>query len=56
MQSGKINYKKCPHCQAKNEYSIGPFFVHFHGLTEWSDGKTFGAVPSFEKSKLQHRS
>ncbi len=53
MQIGEPSYKKCPHCGKKNEYYKGPFFIHYYGLTEWSDGKTFEELPSLKKSKLQ---
>ena len=35
------------------EFYPGPFFIHDHGLTEWSDGEVFETEPSLKKTKLQ---
>lgn len=53
MQTGKLSYRKCPHCGKKREYYSGPFFVHYHGLTEWSDGEIFKEFPSLKETELQ---
>ncbi|MEI6265931.1 MAG: hypothetical protein WCP74_12595 [Sphingobacteriia bacterium] len=53
MQIGSPSYRKCPHCGKKIEYYSGPFFVHYHGLTEWSDGETFEELPSLKVTELQ---
>ncbi len=53
MQIGKPSYKICPHCWKINQYHRGPFFIHYFGLTVWSDGETFEELPSRIKTKLQ---
>jgi hypothetical protein len=53
MQIGEPKYKTCPHCGKKNEYYPGPYFIHYYGLTEWSDGEIFKEFPSRKESKLQ---
>ncbi len=35
------------------EFNPGPFFVHYYGLTEWSDGETFKELPSLQETDLQ---
>jgi hypothetical protein len=53
MQIGRLIFRKCPHCGKNIEYSSGRFFVHYYGLTEWSDGETFEELPSLKKTELQ---
>lgn len=53
MQIGEPSYKKCPKCGKMIEFYPGPFFVHYFGLTEWSDGETFEELPSLKQTKLQ---
>jgi hypothetical protein len=53
MQIGKPSYKKCSNCGKKLEFYSGPFFVHYYGLTEWSDGEKFRELPSLKETKLQ---
>lgn len=53
MDIGEPSYKKCPHCKKKLEYYNGPYFTHYYGLTEWSDGATFEEMPSLKETKLQ---
>ncbi|RDI57660.1 hypothetical protein [Flavobacterium glaciei] len=53
MQIGSPSYRKCLHCGEKSEYYSGPFFVHYYGLTEWSDGEIFQELPSLKETELQ---
>ena len=53
MQIGRLTFRRCPHCGKNIEYSSGRFFVHYYGLTEWSDGETFEELPSLKKTELQ---
>ena len=53
MIIGKASYRICPHCWSLNSYFKGPFFLHLYGLTVWSDGEAFCAVPNTEINKLQ---
>jgi hypothetical protein len=53
MQIGESSYKQCPECGKMIEFYPGPFFVHYYGLTEWSDGETFQELPSLKETNLQ---
>lgn len=53
MQIGRLTFRRCTYCGKNIEYSSGRFFVHYYGLTEWSDGETFEELPSLKKTELQ---
>ena len=53
MQVGKPPITKCSFFGHLKVGRQGDSFVNVYGLTEWSDGKQFKQVPSFEKSELQ---